>query len=51
MRSLSVWNALVDLAAVGWQLVRIRAEERHLNGPGYAAYRAQVPWRLWPRVW
>jgi protein-S-isoprenylcysteine O-methyltransferase Ste14 len=51
MQSLSVWNALVDVAAVGWQLVRIRAEERHQPGPDYAAYRARVPWRICPRLW
>jgi protein-S-isoprenylcysteine O-methyltransferase Ste14 len=31
IQSLSVWNALIDVVAVGWQLVRIRAEERHLE--------------------
>jgi protein-S-isoprenylcysteine O-methyltransferase Ste14 len=51
MQSLSVWNAVVDLIAVGWQLVRISAEERHLEGPDYAAYRAVVPWRLYPGLW
>jgi protein-S-isoprenylcysteine O-methyltransferase Ste14 len=51
LQSLSVWNALVDLTAVGWQLVRIRAEERHLDGPQYAAYRARVKWRLCPGLW
>jgi protein-S-isoprenylcysteine O-methyltransferase Ste14 len=51
LQSLSAWNALVDLVAVSWQLVRIRAEERHLHGPDYAAYRARVPWRLCPGLW
>lgn len=51
MQSLSIWNALVYLIAVGWQLVRIAAEERHLDGPGYTAYRSRVRWRLCPRVW
>ena len=51
MQSLSIWNVLVDLVAVGWQLVRIRAEERHLDSPAYAAYRAHVRWRLCPGVW
>jgi hypothetical protein len=30
----SVWNALVDLTAVGWQLVRTRAEERQERTAG-----------------
>jgi protein-S-isoprenylcysteine O-methyltransferase Ste14 len=51
LQSLSVWNAAVDLAAVAWQLVRIRAEERHLAGPAYAAYRSRVRWRLIPGLW
>jgi protein-S-isoprenylcysteine O-methyltransferase Ste14 len=51
LQSLSGWNALVDLIAVAWQLVRIRAEERHLDSPDYAAYQARVRWRLCPGVW
>jgi protein-S-isoprenylcysteine O-methyltransferase Ste14 len=51
MQSLSVWNAVIDAIAVAWQLCRIRAEERHLKGPDYAAYRARVPWRLCPGLW
>ncbi|MBV9166861.1 MAG: isoprenylcysteine carboxylmethyltransferase family protein [Solirubrobacterales bacterium] len=51
MQSLSAWNILVNLAAIGWQFVRIRAEERHLASPEYAAYRARVPWRLCPGLW
>jgi protein-S-isoprenylcysteine O-methyltransferase Ste14 len=51
IQSLSVWNVGIDLIAVGWQLVRIRAEERHLAGRAYEAYRARVPWRLCPGVW
>jgi protein-S-isoprenylcysteine O-methyltransferase Ste14 len=51
MQSFSARNALVDLIAVTWQLVRIHAEERHLDGPEYAAYRAQVRWRLCPWIW
>ena len=51
LQSLSFWNALVDLTAVGWQLVRIRAEERHLDGPEYTSYRARVRWRLCPGLW
>jgi protein-S-isoprenylcysteine O-methyltransferase Ste14 len=51
MQSFSLRNVIVEAVAVSWQLVRIRAEERHLAGPAYAAYRARVPWRLWPGVW
>jgi protein-S-isoprenylcysteine O-methyltransferase Ste14 len=51
LQSLSVWNAVVDVVAVGWQLVRIRAEERHLDGPQYAGYRSRVRWRLCPGIW
>jgi hypothetical protein len=51
IQSLSVWNVGIDLIAVGWQLVRIRAEERHLAGRAYEAYRARVPWRLCPGLW
>lgn len=51
MQTPSVWNAAVDLVAVSWQVVRIRAEERHLDGPDYAAYSARVRWRLFPGVW
>jgi protein-S-isoprenylcysteine O-methyltransferase Ste14 len=51
MQSLSVWNVAVDLIAVAWQLVRIRAEERHLEGRDYAAYETRVPWRLFPGLW
>lgn len=51
MQSPSVWNAGVDLIAVLWQLVRINAEERHLESPEYAAYRDRVRWRLFPGLW
>jgi protein-S-isoprenylcysteine O-methyltransferase Ste14 len=51
MQSLSVWNAAVDVIAVGWQVVRIRAEERHLESSEYAAYTARVRWRLCPGIW
>ena len=51
IQSLSLWNAAVDLVAVGWQLVRVRAEERQLEGSDYARYRARVRWRLCPRLW
>jgi protein-S-isoprenylcysteine O-methyltransferase Ste14 len=51
IQSLSLWNVVIDLITVGWQLVRIRAEERHLDGPAYVAYRNRVRWRLVPRVW
>ena len=51
MQSLSIRNAVIDAIAIGWQLVRISAEERHLAGAEYAAYRARVRWRLCPGVW
>ena len=51
MQSPSIRNAVVDLFAIGWQVVRIRAEERHLHGPGYDAYRGRVRWRLCPGLW
>jgi protein-S-isoprenylcysteine O-methyltransferase Ste14 len=51
LQSLSVWNAVVDVIAVAWQLARIRAEERHLESANYEAYRASVPWRLCPGLW
>jgi protein-S-isoprenylcysteine O-methyltransferase Ste14 len=51
MQSASIRNLVVDLIAVGWQVVRIAAEERHLDGPEYAAYRARTRWRLFPGIW
>lgn len=51
MQSLSVRNVVVSVIAIGWQLVRISAEERHLQSPEYAAYRARVRWRLCPGLW
>jgi protein-S-isoprenylcysteine O-methyltransferase Ste14 len=51
VQSLSVWNVAIDVITVGWQLVRIRTEERHLDGRDYAAYRARVRWRLCPGLW
>jgi protein-S-isoprenylcysteine O-methyltransferase Ste14 len=51
IQSLSVWNAVVDLVAVGCQLLRVKAEERHLAGPAYDEYRERVRWRLWPGIW
>jgi protein-S-isoprenylcysteine O-methyltransferase Ste14 len=51
IQSLSLWNVVVDVVAVSWQLVRISAEERHLNGPDYAEYRTRVRWQLCPRIW
>lgn len=51
LQSASIWNVAVVLVTVSWQLVRIRAEERHLAGPEYAAYRARVRWRLCPGIW
>jgi protein-S-isoprenylcysteine O-methyltransferase Ste14 len=51
MQTPSVWNAVVDLIAVSWQIVRIQAEERHLDGPDYTAYSERVRWRLFPALW
>jgi protein-S-isoprenylcysteine O-methyltransferase Ste14 len=51
LQSLSIWNAAVDLSAVAWQLIRIHAEERHLAGPAYDAYRTRVRRRLCPGLW
>jgi protein-S-isoprenylcysteine O-methyltransferase Ste14 len=51
MQSASIRNLVVELIAVGWQLVRIAAEERHLDGRDYAAYRARTRWRLCPGLW
>lgn len=51
MQSLSAWNVGVDVVAVAWQVVRISAEERHLDGPAYLAYRTRVRWRLFPGLW
>lgn len=51
LQSLSVWNAVVVSIAVSWQLYRISAEELHLAGADYGAYRARVPWRLCPGIW
>jgi protein-S-isoprenylcysteine O-methyltransferase Ste14 len=51
MQSLSVWNAVIDVIAVFWQVVRIRAEERVLESADYAAYRSRVRWRLFPGIW
>lgn len=51
LQSFSIRNAVVDLVAVGWQLVRIGAEERHLSSEDYGRYQAAVRWRLCPGVW
>lgn len=51
LQSLSIRNIAVDIVAIAWQIVRIRAEERHLAGPAYAAYQARVQWRLIPGLW
>ncbi len=47
----SWWNAGVYLAATGFQIYRILAEERVLtDDPVYAEYRRKVRWRLAPGV-
>jgi protein-S-isoprenylcysteine O-methyltransferase Ste14 len=51
IQSLSGWNVLVDGVAVGLQVLRIRLEERHLDGDAYTQYRSRVRWRLFPGVW
>lgn len=51
LQSPSPWNATIDAIAISWQIVRINAEERHLEGPAYLTYRKQVPWRLFPGLW
>jgi protein-S-isoprenylcysteine O-methyltransferase Ste14 len=51
---LGSWWGLAATAAITGALVwRVIEEERFLvrNLPGYAAYRAQVRWRLLPGVW
>lgn len=51
IQSPSIWNLQVDAVGIGLQLIRIRIEERHLDGPGYASYRDRVRWRLLPGIW
>lgn len=51
IQSPSRWNLLVDVVAVGLQVVRIKIEERHLDSPEYAAYRTRVRRRLFPGIW
>lgn len=51
IQSLSAWNVLIDAVTVGFQVVRITREERHLDGPDYARYRDRVRWRLVPGIW
>jgi protein-S-isoprenylcysteine O-methyltransferase Ste14 len=51
-QSISVRNLLVVLAAVGFNVCRIRAEERVLaTNPAHRSYRARVRWRMVPGVW
>jgi protein-S-isoprenylcysteine O-methyltransferase Ste14 len=51
-QSISVRNLLVVLAAVGFNMCRIRAEERVLaTNPAYRTYRARVRWRMVPGIW
>jgi protein-S-isoprenylcysteine O-methyltransferase Ste14 len=48
----SLSNALIVLATLIAQLLRIRAEEALLSkDPTYREYRARVRWRLLPAVW
>jgi protein-S-isoprenylcysteine O-methyltransferase Ste14 len=51
-QSLSVRNALVVLAATGFNVCRIRAEEQVLaSNAAHAAYRDRVRWRMIPGIW
>ena len=51
-QSLSVRNALVVVVAMGFNVLRVRAEERVLaTNPAHAAYRARVRWRMLPGIW
>ena len=52
LQSISVRNALVMLFTSSCNVGRALAEERLLTNNGrYAAYRAQVRWRVLPGVW
>jgi len=51
-QSISIRNALVVLTAVGFNVCRIRAEERVLaTNPAHRSYRARVRWRMIPSIW
>ena len=51
-QSISVRNVLVVLAALGFNVCRIRAEERVLaTNPASRSYRARVRWRMIPGLW
>lgn len=49
----SYWGALIVLALLGGLVARLLDEEQHLmrDLPGYADYRHEVRWRLFPGVW
>lgn len=50
-QSLSVRNIVVVIVATGFNVCRVRAEERVLStNPAHAAYRARVRWRMLPGV-
>ncbi len=51
LQSPSIWNLFVYCVAVGFQVVRITIEERHLDSAPYAEYRNRVRWRLLPGIW
>lgn len=51
-QSISVRNLLVVLTAVGFNVCRIRAEERVLGtNAAHRAYRTRVRWRMVPGIW
>jgi protein-S-isoprenylcysteine O-methyltransferase Ste14 len=51
-QSLSVRNLLVVVAATGFNVCRVRAEERVLwTNSAHASYRARVRWRMLPGLW
>jgi protein-S-isoprenylcysteine O-methyltransferase Ste14 len=52
LQSFSAWNILVMVMVTSCNVGRARAEDRLLaTNEQYAAYRAQVRWRLLPGVW
>ncbi|MFO1186535.1 MAG: methyltransferase [Alphaproteobacteria bacterium] len=47
----SLWNGVVYMGAVSFQILRILAEERYLaRDPAYGDLRTRVRWRLVPGV-
>jgi len=48
LQALSLRNVLVYFVTIGFQVIRVTREERHLKGPEYASYKSRVRWRLVP---